>query len=130
MCILAVNVYEKHWKRFFFCLQLLKMTEICFGSTILKIFLEKNQDKGRQLHFLPGRQTPTLRPWWIVIWGTSYFTSFFKAWWCFSQYGLKFVVCCVLYLDCLHFAVSSLLEYLDFICFSIFMQFIHSFSNR
>ena len=38
---------------FIFCLSLLKMTEICFGSTIFW---------GANFTSCPGRQTPTLRP--------------------------------------------------------------------
>ena len=41
-------MYQKELRTFFF-FSLLKMTEICFGSTILKIFWKN----GRQFYFLP-----------------------------------------------------------------------------
>ena len=67
MFILALNVYEKHWKQtkafFFFslCLSLLKMTEVWFESTILKIFLEKKLGQGAPISLLaPGTRHPPL----------------------------------------------------------------------
>ena len=44
---------------FFFCFSLLKMTDICFGSTILHFFFAKNQEKGVQISLLAsGTRNP------------------------------------------------------------------------